>query len=397
MNEPETRAVRASLQEAGFSVRFVGGCVRDTLLGRPIGDIDIATDAPPDDVVDALQASGLRAIPTGIDHGTITAVSGGKSFEITTLRQDVETDGRRAKVRFTDDWEEDAARRDLTINAISLGPDGTIYDPYGGREDLAVGRVRFVGDAHDRIVEDVLRLLRYFRFYAHYGNSPADAAALEACRALAPRLPDLSGERVRAELLKLLLAPDPLPALRLMGDTDVFAHVLPEATNLPRLERLVAIETRTGIAVDPVRRLVALLTANPAELSNVADRLRLSNPERGYIATVAVETASPALEPAARRRLIHRLGAATFREIVLLGWACGSNDTGWDGLLDLADNWTPKAFPITGGDVLERDIARGPAVGEILRAVEAWWVEGAFAADREACLIRLDQEIDARA
>ena len=297
MNEPETRAVRASLQEAGFSVRFVGGCVRDTLLGRPIGDIDIATDAPPDDVVDALQASGLRAIPTGIDHGTITAVSGGKSFEITTLRQDVETDGRRAKVRFTDDWEEDAARRDLTINAISLGPDGTIYDPYGGREDLAVGRVRFVGDAHDRIVEDVLRLLRYFRFYAHYGNSPADAAALEACRALAPRLPDLSGERVRAELLKLLLAPDPLPALRLMGDTDVFAHVLPEATNLPRLERFVAIETRTGIAVDPVRRLVALLTANPAELSNVADRLRLSNPERGYIATVAVETASPALEP----------------------------------------------------------------------------------------------------
>jgi poly(A) polymerase len=393
MTEPETLAVLAALRKAGFSARFVGGCVRDTLLDRTIGDIDIATDALPDAVVSSLQAANLRAIPTGIDHGTITAVAGGKSFEITTLRHDVETDGRRAKVQFTDDWQGDAARRDLTINAMSLDADGKLYDPFGGREDLAAGRIRFVGDARDRIVEDVLRLLRYFRFYAHYGRPPPNAEALDACRALAPRLPGLSGERVRTELVKLLEAPDPLPALGLMRDNKVLDSFLPDATALSRLGRLVAIEAETGAAVDPMRRLAALSNADAGKLANIGDRLRLSNAERGYLATVAAEPVSPELDASAQRRLIYRLGAATFRELALLAWSGADDGADWAGLLRTADAWTPKSLPLTGGDVLERGIARGPAVGEYLRAVEAWWIDGNFAAGRNDCLARLDLEI----
>ncbi len=396
MDEPETRAVVTALEGAGHTVRFVGGCVRDTVLGRPIGDIDMATDAVPKSVIDALQAAGIRAIPTGFDHGTITAVAGSKSFEITTLRVDVETDGRRATVQFTDDWEADAARRDLTMNAISLGPDGAIHDPFDGRSDLAAGRVRFVGDAHDRIVEDVLRLLRFFRFYAHYGTPPPDTAALEACRMLAPCLPKISGERVRAELMKLLQAPDPLPALRLMRDADIFVHFLPEATDFAAIERLVVIEGRTGVPLDPMRRLMALLAGGLAKLSAVADRLRLSNAESGYLSAYATISVSPELDARARRRLIYRLGPAEFRELVLLCWARAEGDAGWAALLDFADGWSPKSFPITGSDVLERGVAGGPAVGTVLRAVEVWWVDGGFVADRDACLARLDTEISTR-
>ena len=393
METPETRAVFAALEAAGFQARFVGGCVRDTLLGRPVADIDIATDGLPENVADALEAAGLRAIPTGIDHGTITAVAGGTSFEITTLRHDVETDGRHATVQFTDDWEADAARRDLTMNAISLDPDGTIHDPFDGRADLAAGRIRFVGDAHDRITEDVLRLLRYFRFYAHYGAPPPDEAALRACRALAPRLPGLSAERVRAELMKLLQASDPIPSLRMMCDADIFAYFLPEVSSLTVCERLVAIETRTGVPLDPMRRLMALLTVDPSQLSGVADRLRLSNTERGYVVAVAAESISPALDARARRRLIYRLGAAAFRELALTCWARDTGDSGWQSLLELADGWSAKAFPLTGGDVLQRGRTPGPAVGAALRAVETWWVDGEFSADRTACLARLDQEL----
>jgi len=397
MNEPETRAVVSALEGAGHAVRFVGGCVRDTLLDRPVADIDMATDAVPESIVDALRAAGVRAIPTGVEHGTITAVTGHRSFEVTTLRLDVETDGRRATVKFTDDWEADAARRDLTMNAMSLGTDGTLHDPFGGRADLMAGRVRFVGNAHDRIVEDVLRLLRFFRFYAHYGTSPPDAVALEACRALAPRLTNLSGERVRVELLKMLQAPKPLPTVHLMQEAGIFDHFLPEAENISRLERLTVVERRTGVAVEPIRRLSALLSSDTESLSNVADRLRFSNADRGYLATSALESFSLPLDETARRRLIYRLGSATFREIVLLGWAGDADDNVWGDLFAMAESWTHKDFPVAGHDVLERGIVRGPAVGDILRTVELWWVDGGFAAGRDACLARLDQEIDKQA
>ena len=213
MTAPETRAVVAALSAAGAEVRFVGGCVRDALAGRRVKDVDLATTDRPERVIELLQAAGLKAVPTGLDHGTVTAIAGHRPFEITTLREDVETDGRRARVAFTDDWQADAARRDLTFNAMSCSPEGDLFDPFGGRADLAAGRGRFVGDPRARIQEDYLRLLRFFRFQAHYGRVPPEPATLAVLRDLAPQLASLSGERLRSELLRLLEAPDPLPVV----------------------------------------------------------------------------------------------------------------------------------------------------------------------------------------
>ncbi|MBX6323955.1 MAG: CCA tRNA nucleotidyltransferase, partial [Rhodospirillaceae bacterium] len=239
MTAPATRAVLAAVTADGAEARFVGGCVRDALLSRPVGDVDIATPEPPERVLALLARAGIKAIPTGIDHGTVTAVKDGTPFEITTLRRDVETYGRRAKVAFSDSWREDAARRDFTMNALSCTPDGRVFDYFGGLADLEARRVRFVGDAATRIREDVLRLLRFFRFYAHYGSPPPDGEALAACRELAPLLPTLSAERVRAEVLRLLAAPDPCPALALMRDNGILDRVLPAAAGLDRLRGLV--------------------------------------------------------------------------------------------------------------------------------------------------------------
>ncbi|MEM9682546.1 MAG: CCA tRNA nucleotidyltransferase, partial [Pseudomonadota bacterium] len=247
MVAPETVAVLDALEHAGAEARFVGGCVRDSLIGRQVGDIDIATDAVPERVTEALQAADIRAIPTGIDHGTITAVANGVPFEITTLRRDVETFGRHATVAYTDDWIEDAARRDFTINALSLGRDGTLFDPFGGEADLRAGRIRFVGDARARIQEDVLRLLRFFRFHAYYGRNGLDADGLAACREFATRLSGLSAERIWTELRRLLLAPEPTFVLREMGASDILAEILPEARLFDGLERLIVLE---GAAVE---------------------------------------------------------------------------------------------------------------------------------------------------
>ena len=226
MEKPETRRIIDLFGSAGVEMRFVGGCVRDSLFGREIGDIDIATAARPEAVQEMLHNAGIKSVPTGIEHGTLTAIVDGQAFEITTYRRDVETDGRHAVVSFGTDWQEDAARRDFTINALSITPDGTLCDPLGGAADLKAGRIRFVGEARRRVREDILRILRWFRFYAHFGKHPPDAEALEACRGFAFRIPDLSGERVRHELLRLLEAADPLPSLRLMQETGVIDAVL---------------------------------------------------------------------------------------------------------------------------------------------------------------------------
>jgi poly(A) polymerase len=392
MSAADTRRVMEALTAGGAAVRFVGGCVRDALLGRPVKDIDIATDAPPERVIELLEAAEIKAVPTGIEHGTVTAVVGGQPFEITTLRRDIETDGRHATVEFTDDWVADAARRDLTINALSLAPDGTLYDPFDGEADLHAGRIRFVGDPRRRIEEDVLRLLRWFRFYAEYGSPPPDLDSLAACREMAPRLPGLSAERVRAELLRLLGAPDPATVVTLMGEERVLANFLPEATEVGRLGNVVRIEAELGAAPDPILRLAALLAVDAGTARAVAERLRLSNVERDRLVAVAESNLDlgPKMEAQAWREAAYRLGRGTIADLAMIAWAGADNGDGWRELVADMAVWAVPAFPLSGKDAVAAGIESGPEVGAALRAVEDWWIAGDFGADRAACLKRLE-------
>jgi len=391
MQAPETARVMAALETGGGPVRFVGGCVRDALLGRPVKDVDIATASPPQRVIELLEAAGIKAVPTGIDHGTITAVAAGKPFEVTTLRRDVETFGRHAKVAYTDDWAVDAQRRDFTLNAIFCDPDGTLYDPAGGLADLEAGRVRFVGDAALRIEEDVLRILRFFRFHAHYGRGEIDDDGLAACAAQAGKLPTLSTERVSAELLKLLAATDPAATLRLMAETGVLAEILPEAGDFDRLERLSTIEEEHGLA-DPVRRLAALLELDRTGADALARRLRLPNAAAQRLAANATSEATVTVDMTDRalRQALYGEGAEHVVDRILLDWA---SEDGGDlaGRLELAQSWEPPLLPVKGRDVLDLAINAGPEVGDFLAAVENWWIEGDFQADRAACLQKLRQ------
>lgn len=392
MSAATTRAVVAALTADGAEARFVGGCVRDTILGRPVRDIDIATHEPPERVTLLLQRAGIKAVPTGLKHGTVTAVVDGAHFEVTTLRRDVETYGRRAKVEFTDDWAADASRRDFTMNALFLSPDGSLYDPFAGHADLRAGRVRFVGDAATRIREDVLRLLRFFRFHAYYGAAPPDPDGLAAAAELAPLLATLSGERIAAETLKLLLAPDPAAVFELLRERGVLAHFLAEAREIARLEALVAIERAQSVEPDPIRRLAALIAGGVEAANAVAGRLRLSNKECLALAGLAEGPApSPELDGAQRRRLLYRLGPARFRGLALIAWAgagAAPGDGAWREVLATANRPMP-VFPVQGRDALKLGVGQGPEVGRLVASVEAWWIEGDFRADREACLEKL--------
>jgi poly(A) polymerase len=392
MQEPATRAVLAALSDAGIMARFVGGCVRDALLNRSIADIDLATPARPEAVMTALEEAGIKAVPTGIAHGTVTAVVQPRHFEITTLRRDVETFGRHAKVAFDADWAEDAARRDFTINAIYLDPDGTLYDPVGGLADLAAGRVHFVGEAAKRIAEDVLRVLRYYRFEARFGSGSGDAEARAACRAAVPVLPKLSAERVAGELLRLLAVPNPVPALGMMEEDGVLAAILPEATRLDRLERLVTFEPEP----DPLRRLAALVEMDATAAEAIAERLRLSNAERERLAGLAQPwRVDPVVDDRAQRLALYFLFGEQYRDQALLLAAEGIIDkTRLEELLDLAAKWTPPRFPLVGRDVTALGVPPGPRVGQLLAKVRQWWQEGDFAADRAACLDRLREIIE---
>jgi poly(A) polymerase len=389
LEEPALKAVLAALGADGAVVRLVGGCVRDALAGRPIGDVDIATPDAPGSVVRLLDRAGLKAVPTGIAHGTITAVSGGMAFEVTTLRRDVETFGRHARVAYTDDWLADAARRDFTINALYADADGTLYDPLGGAADLAAGRVRFVGEAAQRIDEDRLRILRFFRFHARYGRGAPDPEALAAARGAAAQIPALSVERVAAELLKILAAPDPAAALDAMATAGVLAHVLPEGADRARLARLVRLEDAL-IGADPVRRLAALLSA-PGTADRAGGRLRLSNERRARLVAIAVPDPSIAAGMPARpaRRLLYRSGAALFADQVLLAWAGNGatpEDAGWRATLAHARDWSPRALPVKGRDLAALGLAAGPAMGAVLDRLEAWWIDRDFAPEHEACM-----------
>jgi poly(A) polymerase len=389
MTNPATLGVLEALEAGGAAARFVGGSVRDALLGRPIGDIDIATPAPPERVIELLEKQGIKVVPTGLAHGTVTAIAGNppRHFEITTLRRDVETYGRRARVAFDADWTEDAARRDFTINAIFLDPDGTVHDPVGGLADLRARRVRFVGDPAIRIAEDVLRILRYYRFEARFGTGLGDPPARAACRALAHLLPKLSAERVTQELMKLLETSDPVGASRMMVEDGVLLVILPEARRLDRLRHMIAIEPEP----DPLRRLAAVIEVDGPGAVALAERLHFSNAWRDRLRGLAPPWAiDPSADIAAQRRALYRLGVERYRDIALLLAAEGamSRDRLTE-LLALARAWTPPAFPLTGGDVTALGIPPGPRIGRLLDATRAWWEAGDFAADRAACLAHL--------
>lgn len=397
MELPSTRAVMEALEGRGYAgcARFVGGCVRNTLLNQPIDDIDIATTLTPDQVTEALEAAGIKVVPTGVDHGTVTAISGGKPYEITTLRRDVSTDGRRAVVAFTQNWEEDAVRRDFRLNALYADGDGRIYDPTGeGVADAKAGRIVFVGDAMTRIREDYLRILRFFRFQAWYGRGEPDAKALAACKALKGMLSGRAAERTQKELLKLLAAPDPSAALRLMAATSVLSAVLPQVKALTRFENLVRIEGEHFFDIDPELRLASLLPDDAQVAQDTAERLRLSNALKDRL--VAAAGREPRIvswmSPRETRRAVYRLGGRTFADRVKLAWAASDRPATanqWRALIPLADTWTPPVFPLTGDDVVNAGVPRGPLVGQVLREVEDWWIDLDFIDDKLAAVERL--------
>jgi poly(A) polymerase/tRNA nucleotidyltransferase (CCA-adding enzyme) len=371
--DPALGAVLAALPDA----RVVGGAVRDWLAGRSLSDIDLATALSPDSVAAALGRAGLRAVPTGVDHGTVTALSGGRAFEVTTLRRDVETDGRHAVVAFTNDWRADAARRDFTINAMSMTRDGTVFDYFAGRADLAAGLVRFVGDPATRIAEDALRILRFFRFHARYGRGEPDPAAVAAIRGGLTGLAILSPERVWSELLRILAAPDPSGSIALMAATGVLAAVLPEGADPAALTHLVA----AGAPPDPLLRLAALSTGDPETL---AARLRLSGAEREMLAALR---AGPAPSPDADDADLRRALADTPAE-VLIGRAWLAGD-GWAAVRERLRALPRPVFPLEGRDVLALGLTEGPRVGALLRAVRQWWLDGGCVADAAACRAEL--------
>jgi poly(A) polymerase len=353
--------------------RVVGGAVRDALAGRAVVDIDLATSRPPTDTMAALRQAGVKVVPTGLGHGTVTAVVDGRGFEITTLRRDVETDGRHAVVAFTEDWRLDASRRDFTINAMSMARDGTIFDYFDGTADLQAGRVRFVGDPATRIAEDYLRILRFFRFYARYGRIPPDPATLAALRDGIPGLSRLSVERVWMELRRILAAPDPDEAVGLMARLGIWVAVLPEAQAVSRL---------AGLPADPVLRLAAMLTGDPLAL---AVRLKMSNEDRERLVRLLATPSPEGTDADLRRLLADHLPA----DLIDRTWLDGAADA-----RRRLSRMARPVFPLEGRDVLTVGVPPGPLVGALLRDVRRWWLDGGCVADRAACLAELARTVD---
>ena len=372
LRDPALAPVLAALPHA----RLAGGAVRDTLLGLAVADIDLATPDPPEETLSALKKAGIRAVPTGLAHGTVTAISAGRPFEITTLRTDLATDGRHAQVAWTADWRQDAARRDFTINAMSLDRGGRIYDYFGGQADLAAGRVRFVGDAATRITEDYLRILRFFRFQARYGRGPTDAQAAAAIRGHAAGVATLSAERVWHELKRILAAPDPGGAIASMAALGVLQIVLPEGANPARLEALI----NAGAPADPMLRLAALATPNAATL---AARMKMSGAEA---AVLAAAQAAPVLHAGLSDNDVRRLLADHDLAVLTAStWLSGPAGAEGAALRERLLTTPPPRFPLEGRHALALGAAPGPAVGEALRAVRQWWLAGGCTADEAAC------------
>lgn len=389
---PETRRVFAALSEDSHVARVVGGAVRNTLLGQEVGDIDFATTARPEQVIELADRADLKAVPTGLDHGTVTIVADGRPFEVTTLRQDVETFGRHAKVAFTDDWAADARRRDFTMNALYADADGTVFDPLGGAGDLETRRVRFIGDAGERIREDYLRILRFFRFNAVYGAPPFDMDGLAACVRERAGLAALSAERVHGELVRLIAAEGAVAALEAMFDCGLLVDVLGGVGHLGRFRRLLAIEAASDAPPSPMRRLAALSVVVIEDAERLTARFRLSNAERACLACASrFRSVSELAEHGDARRALYELGPQCFGDAVLIAWAdagAAPDDPAWRRLHALPERWQTPEFPLSGADIVGLGVPKGPAVGRVLRAVEEDWVSAGFVGDKDTLMAR---------
>ncbi|MHC8495092.1 CCA tRNA nucleotidyltransferase [Thalassospira sp. SM2505] len=401
----DTARVFAAIAQHGGKARYVGGIVRDALLKRDLVDVDIACDLAPEETQTALEKAGIRVLPTGLKHGTITALTDAGAYEITTLRVDVETDGRHAEVAFTDSWLADAKRRDFTFNAIYCDPDGTVYDPFDGETDLREGRVRFIGVAENRIAEDYLRILRFFRFQAWFGRPPVDPVGAEACRKGAHGLIDISAERIRDEIFKLLRSRSPAGTVGDMIGFGILPVILPQLARTDCLRIMQWLDSTAladpAIMPDPLRRLAALFQTgddgtddNLAAAERLARALRLSNEQTDRFAAMVAQ--APLIDPEMSadniRRDLYRIGPDAFRDAVLLAWStraavpprCSRQENEqWQSLIDAARNWQPVKLPIQGRDILAAGLApAGPKIGELLKQAEEYWLDHGFEPDQ---------------
>lgn len=401
--KPALKRIFTLLNADGGEVRIVGGAVRNALMDLPVVDVDMATTLTPDVVVQRAKAAGIKAVPTGIEHGTVTLVIDGEGFEVTTLRRDVETNGRHAQVAFGTDWQTDAERRDLTINALYANEKGEIIDLIDGLPDVETRTVRFIGDAAMRISEDYLRILRFFRFFAHYGSGRPDADGLRASARAKDKLGTLSAERVWSELKKLLSARDPSRALLWMRQSGVLAEILPETEKwgIDAIHGLVATEQSLGWAVDPMLRLAAIVPPDKERLAALATRLRLSKAEAGYLANWAsAPVIDPEMKETALDRLLYREGVEGVKTRLKLALASARADLSagdaamqkvarLSTLLTRAEKFKKPGFPLSGADVMAAGVEAGPKVGEVLKSLEEKWIDVNFSLDRAALTARL--------
>jgi poly(A) polymerase len=382
LRQGEVAGLLTALNCDGEEARVVGGAVRNALLHLPVAEIDVATTAVPDEVSRRAAAAGWKAVPTGIEHGTVTVVIRGHPFEVTTLREDIETFGRKARVMFGRDWRADAQRRDFTINALSASADGTVFDYVGGLDDIAARRVRFIGDPAKRIAEDYLRILRFFRFHANFAEGPPDAAGLHACIVARAGLDTLSRERVRMELLKIFIAPGAAATLVVMNDSGLLGPVLGGVAYIMSFEKTAQIEMALGLEVDAIRRLGALAVMVNEDAERLAERLRLSNAEAERL--LSLESwwrIAPESGERAARALLYRLGPQSFADRVLLAWSrteAGIGDTAWHELACLPRRWIAPDFPLKSADFTRLGVPAGPALGAAMRAAKEAWIAADF-------------------